>query len=50
MKLAAILAKVHSGDPTAVNAMTAIEMATINGARAMSLDVLFLIHRLLIAV
>jgi len=38
MKLAAILAKVHSGDPTAVNAMTAIEMATINGARAMSLD------------
>jgi 5-methylthioadenosine/S-adenosylhomocysteine deaminase len=38
MRLAALLAKVSSGDATAIPAHTAIEMATINGAKALGLD------------
>lgn len=38
MKLAAILAKVESMESTNVPAMTALEMATINGARALGLE------------
>jgi 5-methylthioadenosine/S-adenosylhomocysteine deaminase len=38
MRLAALLAKAESGDATAVPAHTAIEMATINGARALGLE------------
>jgi 5-methylthioadenosine/S-adenosylhomocysteine deaminase len=38
MKTAAILAKAVAEDPTAVNAFTALKMATLNGARAMGLD------------
>ncbi|CUA86450.1 Cytosine/adenosine deaminase or related metal-dependent hydrolase [Gulbenkiania indica] len=36
-RLAALLAKVGTGDPTAVPAATAIRMATLNGARALGL-------------
>jgi len=38
MRLAALLAKGHSGDPTALPAHTVLEMATLNGARALGLD------------
>ncbi|MEM9173080.1 MAG: TRZ/ATZ family hydrolase [Pseudomonadota bacterium] len=38
MRAAALLAKVVSGDPTALPAMQALEMATINGARALGID------------
>ena len=37
MKTAALLAKGVSGDPTAVPAATALQMATLNGARALGL-------------
>jgi len=38
MRLAALLAKAESGDATAVPAHMAIEMATINGAKALGLE------------
>jgi 5-methylthioadenosine/S-adenosylhomocysteine deaminase len=38
MRLAALLAKVESGDATALPAHMAIEMATINGAKALGLE------------
>lgn len=38
MRSAALLAKVSSQDATAINAQTAIEMATINGAKALGLE------------
>ncbi len=38
MRMAALLAKGISGSPTTVPAHTALEMATINGARALGLD------------
>ena len=38
MQSAALLAKLHSQDATALPASTALEMATINGARAMGLE------------
>jgi 5-methylthioadenosine/S-adenosylhomocysteine deaminase len=38
MDLAAKLQKVHTGDPTAVTALEAFEMATIRGARALGLS------------
>ena len=38
MRLAALLAKGSSGDATALPAWQALEMATINGARALALD------------
>ena len=38
MRLAALLAKGLSGDATAVSAHQALEMATINGAKALGLD------------
>lgn len=38
MQTAALLGKLDSGEPTAVSAMTALEMATINGARALGLE------------
>src|SRR6185436_14479127 len=38
MRKAALLAKLASGDPTAVPAQTALDMATIGGARALGLD------------
>lgn len=38
MRTAALLAKAVAGDPTAVTAATALEMATINGAKALGLD------------
>jgi 5-methylthioadenosine/S-adenosylhomocysteine deaminase len=38
MRTAALLAKGVSGDASAVPAMTALEMATINGAKALGLD------------
>lgn len=38
MRTAAILAKAVSNDPTAVNAMQALTMATLNGARALGLE------------
>lgn len=38
MRSAALLAKVGEGDPTALPAATVLEMATINGARAMGLQ------------
>jgi 5-methylthioadenosine/S-adenosylhomocysteine deaminase len=38
MRLAALLAKGQSGDATAVSAHQALEMATINGAKAMNLQ------------
>lgn len=38
MRLAALLAKGESDDATAIPAYTAIEMATINGAKALGLD------------
>jgi len=38
MRTAALLAKGVSGDPAAVPAMTALKMATLNGAKALGLD------------
>ena len=38
MRLAALLAKGQSGDATAITAHQALEMATINGAKALGLD------------
>lgn len=38
MRLAALLAKGSSGDPTVAPAYSLLEMATINGARALGLD------------
>lgn len=38
MRLAALLAKGMSGDPTAISAHTALNMATLAGARALGLD------------
>lgn len=38
MRLAALLAKGQSGDATALPAHTTVEMATINGAKALGLD------------
>lgn len=38
MRMAALLAKGKSGDATAVSAHRALEMATINGAKALGLD------------
>ncbi len=38
MKTAALLAKAVANDSTAISAFTALEMATINGARALALD------------
>ncbi len=40
MRFAALLHKVKTGDPRAVPATAALEMATINGARAVGLDTL----------
>lgn len=39
MKLAALLAKGLSDDPSAIPAQTALEMATINGAKALGIEV-----------
>jgi 5-methylthioadenosine/S-adenosylhomocysteine deaminase len=38
MRLAALLAKGRSGDPTALPAHTALEMATVRAARALGID------------
>ena len=38
MRIAALLAKVGANDASAVPAMTALKMATINGAKAMAID------------
>ena len=38
MRLAALLAKAASGDATVANAHAVLEMATLNGARALALD------------
>lgn len=38
MRTAALIAKPVANDASAVNAMTALEMATINGARALGID------------
>ncbi len=38
MHIAALLAKLKDGSPTAVDAQCAIEMATINGAKALGID------------
>ena len=38
MRLAALIAKGAAQDPTALSAMSAVEMATLGGARALGLD------------
>ena len=38
MQAAALLAKLESGDPTALSASESIQMATLDGARALALD------------
>lgn len=38
MRLAALLAKTQSGEPTALDAAQALEMATLSGAKALGLD------------
>lgn len=38
IRTAALLAKGHSGNPEALDAMTVLEMATINGARALGME------------
>lgn len=38
MRLAALIAKVNAGDPTALPARTALKMATRNGARALRME------------
>lgn len=38
MQTAALLGKLASGNPSAIDAMSALEMATINGARALGLE------------
>lgn len=38
MKMAALLHKIHQLDPTIANAQTILDMATINGARALGLE------------
>jgi 5-methylthioadenosine/S-adenosylhomocysteine deaminase len=38
MRQAAFLQKLHTGDPTAIGAPTAVEMATIGGARVLGLE------------
>lgn len=38
MRTAALIAKAEANEPTALNAMTALQMATINGARAIGLE------------
>jgi 5-methylthioadenosine/S-adenosylhomocysteine deaminase len=38
MQAAALLAKLESGDPTALSASESIQMATLDGARALGLD------------
>ncbi len=38
LRTASLIAKAQSGNPKAVDAMTALEMATINGAKALGLD------------
>lgn len=38
MQTAALLGKLSSGNPSAIDAMNALEMATINGARALGLE------------
>ena len=38
MRLAALLAKAQSGEPTALNAAQALEMATLSGAKALGLE------------
>jgi len=40
MQTAALLAKLDEGEPTALSAQSALEMATINGARALGIDAL----------
>jgi 5-methylthioadenosine/S-adenosylhomocysteine deaminase len=44
MKLSAILAKVTTMNPTVVSASKALEMATINGARALGMAVRMIFH------
>ncbi|MCK5129579.1 MAG: amidohydrolase [Clostridiales bacterium] len=38
MHVAALIGKMKNGDPTALNAKTVIQMATINGAKALGVD------------
>lgn len=38
LRTAALIGKVIANDPTAISAITALEMATINGAKALGLD------------
>lgn len=38
MRLAALLAKTQSGEPTALNAAQALEMATLSGAKALGIE------------
>ncbi|MDE2428408.1 MAG: TRZ/ATZ family hydrolase [Burkholderiales bacterium] len=38
LRMAALLAKAQSGNPTALNAFAALEMATLSGAKALGMD------------